>query len=196
VVTAVGSASGVFMKFPVYTYTTNPLDELLMLPSMIPVAQVDELWILDEGSSRSHPSRDINSFVIYDLLVKMSNLKKLVVYDRSIPTTIQLLARARNQGLCPDMLNIQLHILLHTESLARTAMEDLLARHEEHGLKHLNLGYLPCYTGNRFDESEVESHFDTVQYQDFKELPSMDMPALCTIEAHPLWPSWKLSDEA
>jgi len=194
-VTAVGSASGVFMKFPVYTYNVNPLDELSMLPSMIPVAQVDELWILDERSSRNHPSRGFNSSVIYDWLLKMPNLKKLVVYDRSISTTIEPLARARNLGFCPDMLNIQLHILLHTESLAKIAMEALFARQEEHGIEHLNLAYLPCYTGNRFD-SEVESHFDFVQYQDLKELPSMDMPALCTIEAHPLWPSWKLSAEA
>jgi len=188
-VTAVGSASGVFMKFPVDTYTVNPLYELSMLPSMIPVAQVDELWILDEGSSRSHPSRGFNSSVIYDWLVKMSNLKKLVVYDRSISTTIQPLSRARILGLCPNLL--QLHILLHTESLARTAIEALFAHEEEHGIKHLNLGYLPSYIGNRIDES-VGSHFDFVQYQDLKEHPSMDMPVLCTTETHPLWPSWKL----
>ncbi|KZT09075.1 uncharacterized protein LAESUDRAFT_811136 [Laetiporus sulphureus 93-53] len=183
VVAAVSSTSGVMQELRPICLHYNSIAALETLATSIPMAQIREMWILDD----SHEFEDL---LMYEWLGTADSIETLVMFDHSVSSIIQSVAWARDrQSIAKNSLPT-LRVLLRDPLAASIAMAEIVEHHEEHGFTHLCLEYLPKFRGESVDHMIPRGLFQSVEIEHLTAKPEMAMPEICRTTAHDCWPPW------
>ncbi|KAI0932755.1 hypothetical protein AcW2_001286 [Taiwanofungus camphoratus] len=169
VVTAVGSSSGIRFDLPWISSGSHGLREILSF------SQIQELWITGRHTRYYNPNT---------LLDSAPALKALTIYE----TSLSCFVGALYGGRCLKLAEVT--ILFDGLGTTTSVLEELAQRKERLCIKHLTIGYLPKYKGERVTRTDQDIHFDSVEYKHLTETPRMAVPDVCATEAYLFWPSW------
>lgn len=188
-VTALSGSSGVHIQ----GFGTSDRDsEEPMLAQLLPLSQVEELWLVENVFGY-----DVYDYIrrsgLFDILPHMQALRRVVVTAQVLRKLIE--SRASHDqlgvdGLWPPNLH-ELHVLLYPNA-ERLTQEELtesmtLLANSRVPRRSVMVPWHCAVLRNRVKDLHLD---DKIECDVYQRIPSIALPPVCSIEEE-LWPAWQ-----
>ncbi|KAH9918669.1 uncharacterized protein B0H18DRAFT_1030315 [Fomitopsis serialis] len=167
-------------------------------PPIVPFLGVRECWIMEDYDPDAMCT--FSAAGLRDMLGGLSELETLVVCAWNSAVVLDTLsfptqrdADARVDLICPRLSTLTI-LARNTRDLDQAMGTPVLREPvpERRRCERVVVGYLPGFHGSRARHSPLDEFFNSaVEYAELTVYPAMELPEVCTTEAHTFWPKWK-----
>jgi len=176
----------------------NERERRWVLPPILPFPGVRECWIMEDYDPDAMCT--FSAAGLRDTLEVLSELEALVVCAWNCAIVLDALSfpvpHDADTGVdlvCPRLSTLTI-LARNTRDLDQAIGRHVLGEPvlERRHFERVVVGYLPGFHGSHVRHSPLDEFFNSaVEYAELTEYPAMELPEVCTTEAHTFWPKWR-----